>query len=272
MIRSSITISLIPEARGGPFVFWDDLDAGCAQAAELGFHAVELFAPSARVLEKLRAAEIVAKHGLKLAAAGTGGGWLVKKLSLTDEDAGGRRKARQFIREIIEWAAQSGAPAIVGSMQGRGADRQTALDRLGEGLEVSSARAAELGVPLIYEPLNRYETNLINRLGDGVEFLKGRKLNNVRLLPDLYHMNIEEQSIPTALMAAGKWIGHLHLVDSNRRAMGFGHTKAAPVAKALEKIGYQGYVSGEVLPWPDSLGAARQTMNCYNRYFRGAKP
>ena len=42
MIQSAITISLVPEARGGPFVFWDDLAAGCAQAAKLGFKSPTL--------------------------------------------------------------------------------------------------------------------------------------------------------------------------------------------------------------------------------------
>ena len=45
MIKSAVTISLVPEARGGPFVFWDDLEAGCRKAAALGFDGIELFAP-----------------------------------------------------------------------------------------------------------------------------------------------------------------------------------------------------------------------------------
>jgi sugar phosphate isomerase/epimerase len=267
MIRSSITISLIPEARGGPFVFWDDLDSACAHAAKLGFHAVEIFAPSAAVLEKRQAVKTVAKHGLQLAAAGTGGGWLLKKWTLTHPDPVIRRKARRFVRDMIDWAAQLGAPAIVGSMQGREPERENALKRLADELGGLSAHAASLGVPLIYEPLNRYETNMINRLGDGVDFLATNRLDKVKLLPDLFHMNIEEQSIPDALVKAGSWIGHLHLVDSNRRAMGFGHTKLPPVVKALEKIGYKGFVSAEALPWPDSLGAAQQAMRAYQEFF-----
>ncbi len=44
-IQTAITISLVPQAQGGPFVFWHDLDEGIRQAAELGFDAIELFAP-----------------------------------------------------------------------------------------------------------------------------------------------------------------------------------------------------------------------------------
>ncbi len=271
MIRSSITISLVPEARGGPFVFWDDIERGCASAAALGFHAVEVFAPSVEVLEKLEVARVIQSHGLKLSAAGTGAGWLLHQLTLTHADREIRRQAREFARGIIEWAAQFGAPAIIGSMQGRDADKEGALKRLAEELAVLSGHAAGLGACLIYEPLNRFETNLINRLGDGVEFLAAHRLDHVKLLPDLFHMNIEEVSIQAALEQAGSRIGHLHLADSNRRAMGFGHTPVSPVARALERIGYEGYVSGEVVSWPDPEGAARQTMLAYTQYFAGSK-
>jgi sugar phosphate isomerase/epimerase len=269
-MRSSVTISLLNEARGGPFVFWDDLSAGCAHAAELGFDAVELFAPSADFVEKLRADEIVRSHGLKLAAAGTGAGWLLHQLTLTNSDQRIRRAARAFIGSLIDWAASMRAPAIIGSMQGRPADREAALGYLAEELGSLNEHAAARGVRLFYEPLNRFETNLINRVDDGVEFLSRHKLKNVRLLADLFHMNIEEVSIAKAIETGGKWIGHVHLADSNRRAMGFGHTAVRPVARALQNIDYKGYVSAEVLPWPNSVEAAQQTLKCFRRYFRKA--
>jgi hypothetical protein len=73
---SSVTISLVPEARGGPFVFWDDVVAGCTEAKKFGFDAVEIFAPGPEELKKTNALKIVQDHGLKLAALGTGGAWV----------------------------------------------------------------------------------------------------------------------------------------------------------------------------------------------------
>src|SRR4051812_45251697 len=102
MIRSSITISLVPEAKGGPFVFWGDLKANCAKAADLGFDAVEIFAPSAAALAGGEVKQLLAKHKLGLAATGTGAGWVLHKLRLTDPDPVIRDKARQFIGEIID--------------------------------------------------------------------------------------------------------------------------------------------------------------------------
>ena len=65
---SAVTISLVSEARGGPFVFWDDLAAGCAKAAGHGFAAVEVFPASADALDAGQLKQLLAKHNLKLAA------------------------------------------------------------------------------------------------------------------------------------------------------------------------------------------------------------
>jgi len=268
MIQSAVTISLVPEARGGPFVFWDDFSAGCAKAKSLGFDAVELFAPSADALNAKTLRQILETHQLKLAAMGTGAGWVVHKLRLTDPDAIARRRAQQFIGAIIDFAGAFGAPAIIGSMQGRfdgSVTRVDALAWLGEALEQLGPRAHALGVPLLFEPLNRYETNLIRTVDEALELLRSLRTRNVRLLCDLFHMNIEESSIVEALRRAGPLLAHVHFADSNRHAVGFGHTDIAPVLSALADIGYNGYLSAEILPLPDGDTAAAQTMASFRK-------
>ena len=263
MIQSAVTISLVPEARGGPLVFWDDLAAGCGRAKSFGFDAVELFARSADELNAKTLRQLLEASQLKLAAMGTGAGWIVHKLRLTDPDAMVRRRAQQFVGAIIDFAGGFGAPAIIGSMQGRwegAVSRADALGWLSEALEQLGPRAHALGVPLLFEPLNRYETNLIRTIDEGLELLRPLRTKNVKLLCDLFHMNIEESSIADALRRAGPLVGHIHFADSNRHAVGFGHTDVAPVFRALADIGYTGYLSAEVLPLPDGDTAAAQTM------------
>lgn len=268
-MKSAVTISLVPEARGGPFVFWDDLAAGCAHAAELGFDAVEIFPPGAEALDVAKVAQLLGAHGLQCAAIGTGAGWVKHKLRLTDPDATVRQRAIGFVVEIIDAAGALGAPAIIGSMQGRWGDgvaREQALGWLGEGLATLAERAARHRVPLLYEPLNRYETNLFNRQGDATAFLGTLRSQNVKLLCDLFHMSIEESSIADALRAAGPLVGHVHFADSNRQAIGWGHTDMDPIMAALREIKYDGYLSAEVLPLPDSVSAARQTLESFRRW------
>ena len=266
MIRSSVTISLVPEAKGGPFVFWDDLAAGCAKAAALGFQAVEVFPRSVEEFDSTHLRQLLAAHNLKLAGMGTGSGWVTHKLRLTDPDAIVRSRAVDFAGKIIDLAGDFGAPAIIGSMQGRwgdGVTRETASSWLAEGMEQLGPRAGDHGVPLLFEPLNRYETNLFNRVADTLEFFKTLRTQNIKLLCDLFHMNIEEADIASALRLAGAKLGHIHFVDSNRLAVGFGHTDMKPVVEALQEIGYAGFVSAEALPLPDSETAAAQTMKAF---------
>ena len=270
MIRSAVTVSLVPEARGAPFVFWDDLSAACRKAAELGFDAIEIFAPSPDAVDVLALREQLKELNLDVAAVGTGAGMVVHGLSLTDPDANQRRQARAFIREIIDFGAGFQAPAIIGSMQGKwsGAlDKAAALDLLREALNELGAHAGKQGVTLIYEPLNRYETNLVNTVAQGVDLMKSLSTDSVKLLADLFHMNIEETNLADAIRAGEGFIGHVHFVDSNRRATGMGHMDLAPVAVALGEIGYDRYASAEAFPYPDSETAARRTIEAFQQCF-----
>jgi sugar phosphate isomerase/epimerase len=273
-IQSCVTISLVKEARGGPFVFWDDLGAGCRKAAELGYDAVEVFPPSPDAIDPAEMLRRLDENGLKLAAVGTGAGWVVRRLTLTHSDAGRRAEARRFIRGIIDFGGPFGAPAIIGSMQGRwggddGPDRESARGYLADAVNELGTIAAQHGVPLIYEPLNRYETNMANTLADGVALLESLGVENVVLLADLFHMNIEEADIAAALRAGGRHIGHVHFVDSNRRPAGCGHLDFRPIAEALRAIGYNRYASAEALPYPDPDSAARRTIEAFRTYFAG---
>jgi len=272
MIRSAVTVCLVAEARKGPFVFHGDLVASCERAAAAGFDAVEIFPAHADDLDGLQLRDLLQVHGLGLAAMGTGAGWLRRKLSLTDPDPHVRMCARDFAGAIVDFAGGFGAPAILGSMQGRVADgvpRDQAMAWLREELDQLGPRAHALGVPFLYEPLNRYETNLFNTLAEALAFLDTLRTRNVKLLVDLFHANIEEADLAAAIRLAGPAVGHIHFADSNRQAVGFGHTDIAPVAQALRDIGYQGCVSAEVLPLPDPDTAARQTMESFRRWFRG---
>jgi sugar phosphate isomerase/epimerase len=261
-MRPAVTICLVPEARSGPFVFHEGLADGCRRAAAFGFEGVEIFPASADALPRDELTGLLAQTGLRLAALGTGAGWVRHRLSLCDPDAEVRSRALRFIGDLIDAAGGFGAPAIVGSMQGRAGDgdRRVACSMLADGLGRLSDRAGAHGQVLLYEPLNRYETDLFCRQVEAAEFLRTRGLGNVRLLADLFHMNIEEEDLPAALRRAGSAIGHVHFADSNRRAMGLGHTAAEPVIAVLREIGYQSWLSAEVLPLPSPDEAARRTV------------
>lgn len=270
MITTAITIALVPQARQGPFVFHGDLPGSIAKAARLSFDAVEIFPPAGDAIDIPEVKKLTGDAGLKVAALGTGAGMVVHKLSLTDADAAVRQLAIDFVRKIIDTAGQLNAPAIIGSMQGRHgeADRQSVLARLAESLATLASHASQYHVPLLYEPLNRYETNLFNRQGDAAAWVRQNKLANLKVLADLFHMNIEEANVAAALREVGDLLGHVHFVDSNRRAAGWGHFDFAPIVAALRGINYNGYASAECFPIPDSDAAAAKTIETYNSLFK----
>lgn len=270
MVLSAVTVSLVPEASAGPFVFHDDLPAACQEAAALGFDGIEIFAPSGDHVNRNELGSLLNLHDLRLAAVGTGAGMIVHGHSLCNEDASARQDACEFVKRVIDFGAEFDAPAIIGSMQGQAGTNQrrdVALDRLAESLDRLASYADGHGQPLLFEPLNRYETDLVRTLHDGMDLLANVGAGNLQLLADLFHMNIEEADIAVAIRDAAGSIGHVHFVDSNRRAAGFGHMDHGPVARELISSSYQGYASAEAFPLPDSLAAAEMTIQSFRKHF-----
>ncbi len=270
-MRSAVTISIVPEAAAGPFVFHDNIAAACRAAREIGFEAIELFAGGPDQVPAKQLTQLLTDNGLSLAAVGTGAGWLQQKLSLTAAEPSTRRKAIDFIRSMIDYGAENDAPAIIGSMQGRhgdGVPQKMANVYLADALRELGSHAAGLNTVLLYEPLNRYETNLFNRLSHTVAFVKLHEIVGVKLLADLFHMNIEEANLADSIRECGPMLEHVHLADSNRRPAGFGHTDFRPIGEALREIGYNGAISAEAFPYPDSVEAAKATMKVFQACFK----
>ncbi|MCS1412053.1 MAG: D-psicose 3-epimerase [Verrucomicrobia subdivision 3 bacterium] len=270
MIKTAITVSLVEQACGGPFVLWDGIEKGCQTAASLGFDAIELFAPSPNKVPADTLKPLLEANNIEIAAVGTGAGMVIHGLTLCDPDSLKRDQAKDFITDMIHYGAQFGVPAIIGSMQGHwggNVSRDQAFEWLRAALNDLGEIAGNEGVPLIYEPLNRYETNLCNTIAQGVDLCQSLSTQHVKLLADVFHMGIEEAD-PADAMASGKgYIGHVHFVDSNRQAAGRGHLNLEAIAKALIKTGYDRFISAECFPIPDSESAAKDTTNEYKRLF-----
>ena len=268
-IKSSITFSAVPEAQGGPFVYWGSLEESMRSAKDLGFDAIEIFPPSPDYFQTIDAAKLAQQTGLEIAAVGTGAGWLKHKLSLADAEPQVRARAMEFLSSMLVAATQLQAPMIIGSMQGRsvpGVSKTQAKEFLREGLERLDAQAKAIGGNILYEPLNRYETDQCNTLAQGTELICG--LSSTKLLADWFHMNIEEADMVESILKAGTAIGHVHFADTNRLAVGSGHLSVQPLIDALGQIGYRGYLSAEIFPLPDSQSAAERTIRSFKQSVR----
>ena len=264
-MKTSITISLLPSSPRMPFVLGPELATAVATAAELGYDAFELFPPRLDLIDADQIKKLCAQHEIAISTIGTGGGAVSQGLTLTDPDPEIRARGMEYVRNIIRIAGDLGAAAIIGSMQGRAGDREQA-----DVMKMLCAALAELGdyaeqwqQPLLYEPLNRYETDLANTLADAAQALDDAGASHALLLADLFHMNIEEVSIADAILNNAKRIGHVHFVDSNRCPVGAGHLHVAPVLAALREINYDRYLAVEAFPLPDQQTSAACAMQAF---------
>jgi sugar phosphate isomerase/epimerase len=102
-----------------------------------------------------------------------------------------------------------------------------------------------VGTLVLLEPLNRYEDHMLNRVEQAVELCEAVGRPSIKVMGDLFHMNIEEDDLGESIRQADGYIAHLHLADSNRLQPGAGHTDFAGAFAALRGIGLDGYMAME---------------------------
>jgi sugar phosphate isomerase/epimerase len=241
--------------------FKGDFEANVAKIAGWGYDGVEIAIRDPRLVDADELIRIVSAHGLDIPAIGTGQAWGEEGLSFTDPDPAVRAAAIERVKSHIPFAARTGAVIIIGLLRGivkPGVDQAQAMDWLVDALQQCCAAALPHGVRIALEPICRYETTLINNLTQGLELLDRVGAENMGLMPDTFHMNIEEAVIEDSVRACGDRIFHFHLADSNRWFPGAGHLDFRSILNTLYATGYQRYVSGEWMPQPDADTSAQK--------------
>ena len=243
--------------------FKGDFEANVARIASYGYNGVELAIRDPKLVDADELEAVVKSHGLEVPAIGTGQAWGEEGLSFTSDDPEVRRAAIERIKSHVPLAQRFGATIILGLIRGitpQGQSHEQSMAYLVEALQECSAVAAEEGVRFALEPLNRYETDLIHTVEDGLELIRRVGAENFGLLLDTFHMNIEEPSIEGSIRACGERIFHFHVADSNRWPPGAGHLDFRSILSTLREAGYDGYVSGEFMPVPDADTGAQQAI------------
>jgi 5-keto-L-gluconate epimerase len=253
-----------PDTTTSPMLaFRGDLDGVFGELAGLGYDGVELMLRDPAALDGPAIAQLVRAHGLTVAAFGTGQVAEEDKLSLLAPEASARAAAVERLQAVLRFAGPFGAPVVVGRFRGsvpRGVSREEGLDWLATGLTTAAATAREVGVPIVIEPQNRFNTNVIFTVMEGVELIERVGSEWVTVLGDTFHMNIEEVSMTTPWLTAGRHLRHVHFGDSNRLAPGRGHLNFPEIVAALAAARYDGFVSLEIVQQGDSARAARQSI------------
>ncbi len=176
---------------------------------------------------------------------------LPKDKALVTTDRATREGTVAFLKAAVETARAMGARhfggmlyAVLGRFTGRGPTADE-IRWLAEGLSEVVLFAKNCGVTILIEPVNRYETYLLNTAAQAQVVVDSIGQPNVGLLLDTYHMNIEEQGIAATIRRHAKSLRHLHLNESDRGTLGCGNVDWGRVFAALKEIGYAGVGSIE---------------------------
>lgn len=198
-------------------------------------------------------------------------GWSIWPLErdLAHPDPQFREKALDYATQCVDLASAVGAalvvviPASAGRTSPLGdvstAEKWTAAaerewNHAVQSVRTAAAYAERQGILLAVEPINRYESFLINNVDQGLRFVSAVGSKVVKLHLDAFHMNTEEEDPAEAIRRAGELLVNMHVADSNRQAVGYGHTDFVAIMKALMEIDYQGPLTLEpVPPHPDAL-------------------
>jgi sugar phosphate isomerase/epimerase len=243
--------------------FKGDFEANVAKIAGWGYDGVELAIRDPKLVDADELAHVVATHGLVVPAIGTGQAWGEEGLSFTSDDPDVRAAAIERIKSHVPLAARFNAVIILGLIRGitpEGQAHTQSMAYLVEALQECAAVAEETGVRFALEPLNRYETDLIHTVADGLDLVERVGADNFGLLLDTFHMNIEEPVIENSIRACGDRIFHFHVADSNRWYPGAGHLDFRSILDTLFAVGYEGFVSGEFMPLPDADASAERSI------------
>lgn len=224
----------------------EELEKLAPKVKQMGFDWLEVPLENLADMDHKRGREILAAHGLGVSTCAAMG----PDRDLIHPDQAIRESGMAYVRGAIQATHDLGATNLVGpiySAVGRTwqmteEERARDTDLLVENLSELARYAADYGVILCIEPLNRFETSFINLAEQVIQVVDRVGHPNCRVMLDTFHMNIEEKSLGDAIRAVGPRLKHLHACENDRGAPGSGNVTWQEVAKALKDINYQGPV------------------------------
>ena len=269
-----LAVTIVKEAAAqAPLVLRGDYTDSIRKAAQIGYDAVELHVADPAEVDVGEVRAVCEVTGVGVSSVGTGLAYVREGQSLTSRHEEVRRRAIARMQSFLQLGAEFGSVVIVGLIKGLVKDSRDRIEyerHLTEALDACLPVARNLGVTLVLEAMNRYESDILNTMDECVRTIERFDSEHLKVHIDTYHMNIEEDQIGRNIVAAGRHIGHVHLADSNRGFPGTGHYDFAETIAALRTVGYQGALAVECLPKPTPEVAARGAYEAMRAVIRGS--
>jgi D-psicose/D-tagatose/L-ribulose 3-epimerase len=239
------------------------------QIRRMGFDGVEVpvFAPAAVDVERIRA--VAERNGLGVTVSGA----LPPGSRLYGRRAGPRRAAERYLRQTLRVTAALGAPVVCGPLYKVVGDTDESLPLAQQRRETIRVlrpimkEAEELGVSVAFEPLNRFETNLVTTVAQGIELCRRLRSRSAGLLLDTFHMHIEEKDTAAAVRAAARAgvIAHFHASENDRGIAGSGQVHWDRIAPAVRGARYNRWVVLE--SFSQRVQAIRTAVSCWRSFY-----
>ena len=241
------------------------LEDGFRLLAKNGYQGVELMVRNPQTLDTAALDTLLQKTGLSITMLATGEIWAQDHLSLSSPDPDNRQRCMARFREFIDCAARYGAQVNVGRVRGEVVPRvpaertmELAIDAFGQLADYGADR----GVTIILEPVNFLQCNFINSTAEGRLVVDRVARKNFRIMLDVFHMNIQDPDILEEIRRSKGYFTYVHLCDRNRLYPGNSTLDFPGILGTLKEIGYDGWVSVEILQVPDGETAIRRSAEC----------
>lgn len=232
------------------WIFGDEpLERTLARLANEGYDGIELTGEPDR-LDVPNVKRLLDEYGLSCTSVC---GIYTAERDLSSSEGRKREQGLAYVKACIDLASAVGAshviavPSPVGKLAPE-STREAEWSHAVASLREAGAYASQRGVRVAVEALNRYETHLVNKLGDAVRLVEEVDHPHVKLMADWFHMNMEERSIRLSLLGAAKHLIHVHLADNTREAAGKGQNDWLAAMRTLLDIGYRGPLTMEFMP------------------------
>jgi D-psicose/D-tagatose/L-ribulose 3-epimerase len=214
---------------------------------DMGYDVIEIPVEKKDIIDWPKLKQTIQDAGLKVTISGAFG----PDRDISSTDAAIREQGLQYIKDCVEIAAFMGSPIFGGPLysavgktrfisdEQKQQERQWCVENLTEAAQF----AEEKGIILGLEPLNRFESDMVNTADQALSIVKEVNHPNLKIALDTFHCNIEEKNIAASIRKIGKeWLCHVQGNESDRGTPGTGNVDWQGIKEALEEIGYEGAV------------------------------
>lgn len=242
--------------------FQGDIDASLDILGEFGFQGVEFMTINPSELDWGHIEKAATRNDLDIVLVCTGEIYGQQGLTFMDPDENIRLQAIKRVKEMMDFAAYFGAMINIGRVRGqyrdtlpRGLSYQYAL----EGFKSIAEYGEKKNVKIAIEPVTYMQTNFINTAAEAIQICKEVGSEQLKIMLDLFHLNIEEKDILQTIRDSKDYNIHIHLADNNRRYPGMGGFDFEKILRTINETGYKGAVCTEIYQLPNQLEAAQGT-------------